>query len=125
MHGRRPHRYYRALWDVHHQHIDYVNYQFYAFGKHTTRQQYLQYYREQVANYNGAKLLAAINTTNPGVLAHVVPRDEALEACRVLNQSRELRGIFIWSADSSFVEGNNGNLQPFQYEVAAQDMLAT
>uniref|UniRef100_A0A0E0BAK1 GH18 domain-containing protein n=1 Tax=Oryza glumipatula TaxID=40148 RepID=A0A0E0BAK1_9ORYZ len=109
--------YYISLWNEYKNVIDYVNYQFYAYGRDTTDQDYIRYYNTQAnGNFAGGSVLAAINTNSQAVI-NIVNPDVALQACSELNQ--RLPGIFFWSADAS----HNQN-QGFTYEARAQQMLA-
>lgn len=107
-------RYYRTLWAAHGGAIDYVNFQFYAYGASTTAEQYVSLFDEQISNYPGANILASFTTaaTNTSV-----PVDTALSACRTLQSQGKLYGIFVWAADHSRNQG-------FKYETQAQALLA-
>ncbi|KAL5230324.1 hypothetical protein ABZP36_029100 [Zizania latifolia] len=120
--NKNAQRLYRALWNSEYQMaIDYVNFQFYAYGHNIDVPQYIDRYNEQAnaPNFPGGRVLAAINTNNPAVV-NIVNPDIALEACNQLNQQLggKLPGIFIWSADGSL----NQN-QGFFYETQAQLIL--
>lgn len=106
-------RYYRTLWAAHGAAIDYVNFQFYAYGASTTAAQYVSLFDEQIANYPGANILASFTTaaTNTSV-----PVDTALSACRTLQGQGKLYGIFVWAADHSRNQG-------FKYEIESQALL--
>ncbi|VAH15956.1 unnamed protein product [Triticum turgidum subsp. durum] len=106
-------RYYRTLWAAHGAAIDYVNFQFYAYGASTTAAQYVSLFDEQIANYPGANILASFTTaaTNTSV-----PVDTALSACRTLQGQGKLYGIFVWAADHSRNQG-------FKYETQSQALL--
>lgn len=83
LHGRPAARsYYQALWNNHANVIDYVNLQFYAYGRNTTVDQYVSHYDEQTDNYRRGRVLAAINTSKPADV-NIVDRDVALVACAV------------------------------------------
>uniref|UniRef100_A0A452YBE2 GH18 domain-containing protein n=1 Tax=Aegilops tauschii subsp. strangulata TaxID=200361 RepID=A0A452YBE2_AEGTS len=106
-------RYYRTLWAAHGAAIDYVNFQFYAYGASTTAAKYVSLFDEQIANYPGANILASFTTaaTNTSV-----PVDTALSACRTLQGQGKLYGIFAWAADHSRNQG-------FKYETESQALL--
>ncbi|XP_020104018.1 chitinase 2-like [Ananas comosus] len=106
---------YQALWASFGSVIDYVNFQFYAYGPSTTVDQYLSHYNDQTANYNGGTILASFTTDNsPNSLS----ADTGLSACESLHAEGSLPGIFIWSADDSKSEG-------FTYETQAQALLTS
>ncbi|WVZ58989.1 hypothetical protein U9M48_009199 [Paspalum notatum var. saurae] len=105
---------YQALWASSGTDIDYVNFQFYAYGADTTADQYVSHFDDQIANYPGGNILASF-TTAPTTTS--VPIDTALSACQTLQQQDKLYGIFIWAADYSKSQG-------FQYETQAQALLA-
>uniref|UniRef100_A0A6V7QSM7 GH18 domain-containing protein n=1 Tax=Ananas comosus var. bracteatus TaxID=296719 RepID=A0A6V7QSM7_ANACO len=106
---------YQALWASYSRVIDYVNFQFYAYGPSTTVDQYLSYYKDQTANYNGGTILASFTTDNsPSSLS----ADTGLSACMSLHDEGSLPGIFIYSADNSKSEG-------FTYETQAEALLAS
>ncbi|EMS60047.1 Chitinase 1 [Triticum urartu] len=103
----------RTLWAAHGAAIDYVNFQFYAYGASTTAAKYVSLFDEQIANYPGANILASFTTaaTNTSV-----PVDTALSACRTLQGQGKLYGIFVWAADHSRNQG-------FKYETQSQALL--
>ncbi|KQJ96725.1 hypothetical protein BRADI_3g26810v3 [Brachypodium distachyon] len=110
-------RYYRALWADQHVHgadIDYVNFQFYAYGASTTAARYVSLFDEQMANYPGANILASFTTA---ATTTSVPVDAALSACRTLQSQGKLYGVFLWAADHSKKQG-------FKYETEVQALLA-
>lgn len=109
-------RHYLALWKGYGHLIDYVNFQFYAYGKGTTVAQFLDYCSKQRGKYNGGKVLVSLSTArNPGGLT---PENGFFRACGVLKSRQELDGIFVWSADDSKVRG-------FPYEGKLQSLLAS
>jgi hypothetical protein len=107
-------QYYRTLWAAHGDTIDYVNFQFYAYGASTTAEKYVSLFDEQMFNYPGANLLASFTTTPSNTS---VPVDTAMSACQTLQSQGKLYGIFVWAADQSRNQG-------FKYEMQAQDLLA-
>nr|CAB3489515.1 unnamed protein product [Digitaria exilis] len=94
-------KYYQPLWSKYSGVIDYVNFQFYAYGANTDVDLYLQFYDNQTANYPGAKVLASFKTGNVTGLI-----------------SPDL-GISAASADSSFKSSYG-----FKYETEAQQIIA-
>lgn len=109
----QPH--YLALWQKFGHLIDYVNFQFYAYPKGTTVNQFLQYFDIQSSNYKGGKILVSFGTDGSGGLS---PKNGFFDACSRLNGEGKLHGIFIWSADDS----KKAN---FQYEKQSQEFLAS
>ncbi|KAE9463490.1 hypothetical protein C3L33_04595, partial [Rhododendron williamsianum] len=108
-------RQYLALWKRYGHLIDYVNFQFYAYKKGITVPQFVDYYKNQSANYYGGKVLVSLSTaTNPGGLT---PKNGFFKACRMLKRRQKLNGIFVWSADDSKARG-------FPYEGKLQSLLA-
>ncbi|KAK1663644.1 hypothetical protein QYE76_051803 [Lolium multiflorum] len=107
-------RYYRTLWAAHGHAIDYVNFQFYAYGASTTAEKYVSLFDEQMFNYPGANILASFSTAATNT---TVPVGTALSACQTLQSQGKLYGIFIWAADHSRNQG-------FKYETQAQALLA-
>ncbi|KAL6641217.1 hypothetical protein ACP70R_019398 [Stipagrostis hirtigluma subsp. patula] len=107
-------RHYQALWARYGGAIDYVNFQFYAYGAGTTESQYVAFFDEQIANYPGGNILASFTTA---VTTTSVPIGTALSACRTLQSQGKLYGIFIWAADHSRSQG-------FKYDTQAQALLA-
>jgi Glycosyl hydrolases family 18 len=108
---------YKALWAKYSSVIDYVNFQFYAYGADTTVAQYVQYYDEQVSNYAGGNVLASFTTGNT-TASGVISADTGLSACKQLKSENKLYGIFIWCADDSLSQG-------FTYEIQSQALLAS
>ncbi|KAJ4820219.1 Chitinase 2 [Rhynchospora pubera] len=106
---------YQALWAKYSSIIDYVNFQFYAYGADTTVDQYVQYYDEQVSNYPGGNVLASFMTENT---TGVISADTGFSACQELKSENKLYGIFIWCADASLSQG-------FTYEIQSQALLAS
>jgi hypothetical protein len=106
-------RHYQALWASHGGVIDYVNFQFYAYGSSTTADEYVNHFNDQIGNYPGGNILASFSTEPT---ANFVP-DTALSACQTLQSQGKLYGIFIWVADYSKSQG-------FKYETQAQALLA-
>ncbi|GLJ06100.1 hypothetical protein SUGI_0031830 [Cryptomeria japonica] len=106
---------YMALWKKYGDFIDHVNFQFYAYDKGTTVEQFLSYFQIQESNYKGGKILASLGTDESST--GVTP-EKFFEACRGLKEKMKLEGIFIWSADDSKKYG-------FQYELQSQALLAT
>ncbi|KAM0869536.1 hypothetical protein ACQ4PT_040622 [Festuca glaucescens] len=85
-------RYYRTLWAAHSDAIDYVNFQFYAYGASTTAEQYVRLFHEQIFNYPGANLLASFNTAATNT---TVPVDTALSACHSAIAGQALRHLYL------------------------------
>ncbi|KAG2556573.1 chitinase 2-like [Panicum virgatum] len=56
--------YYQPLWRNYSGVIDYVNFQFYAYGANTDVPLYVRFYDNQTANYPGATVLASFMTGN-------------------------------------------------------------
>jgi hypothetical protein len=107
---------YLALWNKYEHVIDYVNFQFYAYDSSTTISQFIGYYNTQASQYSGGKVLVSFSSsTDAGGL---LPENGFFEACRMLKQNGELKGIFVWCADSSKANG-------FKYEIESQDLLAS
>eukprot|EP00250_Pteridium_aquilinum_P007445 c17157_g1_i2 orf=111-1199(-) len=107
---------YRALWGQYSSVIDYVNFQFYSYDSSTSASQYVSYYNTAAAKYGGgAKVLASFSTGGVGPTPSTV-----LSACQQLKSSGKLPGIFIFSADGSYVSASK-----FQYENQAQSLLAS
>ncbi|GJU56996.1 chitinase 2-like protein [Tanacetum coccineum] len=107
-------RHYMALWKSYGHIIDYVNFQFYAYGKGTTVSQFINYFQTQSSNYKGGNILASFSTEGSGGLS---PKDGLFKACNRLKSEGKLGGIFVWSADSSKKLG-------FRYEKESQALLA-
>ncbi|KAL0537706.1 hypothetical protein IC582_026691 [Cucumis melo] len=105
---------YMALWRKYGDLIDYVNFQFYSYGKGTTVSQFLNHFDTQSSNYEGGKVLASFATDGSGGLK---PEKGFFKACNTLQSRGELHGIFVWSADDS--KKNN-----FRNEIQAQNLLA-
>ncbi|KAE9463489.1 hypothetical protein C3L33_04594, partial [Rhododendron williamsianum] len=107
-------RHYLALWKGYGYLIDYVNFQFYAYEKGITVPQFVDYYMNQSANYDGGKVLVSLSTArNPGGLT---PENGFFAACRMLKRRQKLNGIFVWSADDSKARG-------FPYEAKLQSFI--
>ncbi|MCO5614276.1 hypothetical protein L7F22_068554 [Adiantum nelumboides] len=109
---------YTALWAQYSSVFDYVNFQFYTYGAATTAAQFVSYYNAAAATYSGGKVLASFTTADG---ASSVSPVIALATCQQLKASNSLPGIFIWSADNSFVSAAAPN---FEYEQQAQALLA-
>ncbi|KAL6883636.1 hypothetical protein ACP4OV_011050 [Aristida adscensionis] len=107
-------RHYQALWAAYGGAIDYVNFQFYAYGAGTTAAQYVSFFDDQIANYPGGNILASFTTA---ATTTSVPVATALSACQTLQAQGKLYGIFIWAADHSRSQG-------FKFDTQAQAMLA-
>lgn len=105
---------YKALWNSHGQLIDFVNFQFYAYDKGTTVDQFMDYFAQQRSNYDGGNILASFISDGNGGLA---PQDGFFTACTRLRSQGQLGGIFVWSADDSKAED-------FRYEKQSQALLA-
>uniref|UniRef100_A0A0D9XJR1 GH18 domain-containing protein n=1 Tax=Leersia perrieri TaxID=77586 RepID=A0A0D9XJR1_9ORYZ len=106
--------YYMALWAKYGAVIDYINFQFYAYGASTTEAQYVDFFNQQIVNYPGGNILASFTTA---ATTTSVPIETALSACRTLQKEGKLYGIFIWAADHSMRQG-------FKYDTEAQALLA-
>ncbi|GJU57000.1 chitinase 2-like protein [Tanacetum coccineum] len=107
-------KHYMALWKSYGHIIDYVNFQFYAYGQGTTVSQFINYFQTQSSNYEGGNILAIFSTEGSGGLS---PKDGFFKACNRLKSEGKLDGIFVWSADSSKNLG-------FRYEKESQALLA-
>lgn len=107
-------RHYMALWRSYAGVFDYVNFQFYAYDRGTTVDQFLRHFDAQSANYNGGKVLVSFGTDSSGGLK---PNNGFFTACERLRSRGKLNGIFVWSADNSKANG-------FRYERQAQALLA-
>lgn len=107
-------RHYMALWAKYGVVIDYINFQFYAYGASTTEAQYVDFFNQQIVNYPGGNILASFTTA---ATTTSVPVETALSACRTLQKEGKLYGIFIWAADHSRSQG-------FKYETESQALLA-
>ncbi|GLJ06093.1 hypothetical protein SUGI_0031720 [Cryptomeria japonica] len=107
---------YKAVWRKYGQFIDYVNFQFYAYDRSTSVNQFLKYFDTQASNYKGGKLLSSF-TTDSGS-GGLKPDKGFFDACKELKKRGKLEGIFIWSADDS-------KNYDFKYEVEAQAILAS
>jgi hypothetical protein len=107
-------RHYQALWAKYGAVIDYINFQFYAYGASTTVSQYVQFFDSQIVNYPGGNILASF-TTAPTTTS--VSINTSLTACQTLQSQDKLYGIFIWAADHSRSQG-------FKYDTQAQALLA-
>ncbi|KAF7808940.1 chitinase 2-like [Senna tora] len=106
---------YLALWKKYGHLIDYVNFQFYAYQKGTTKSEFIAHYENQMSNYEGGKVLVSFSTDGSGGLS---PKHGFFEACKTLSHKGNLHGIFIWSADDS-------KQFNFRYEVQTQKFLAS
>lgn len=107
---------YLALWKKYWRAIDYVNFQFYAYSANTTILQFIKYYKTQVWQYSRGKVLVSFITESGGG-GGLSPEHGFFEACRMLKQRGELKGIFVWCADSSKANG-------FIYEKKSEALLA-
>ncbi|KAL2604983.1 hypothetical protein AAZV13_09G097600 [Glycine max] len=105
---------YLTLWKSYGNLIDYVNFQFYAYDKGTTVDQFIGYFNAQSSNYNGGKVLVSFSTEGSGGLS---PDGGFFTACHTLKSQQKLHGIFVWSADDSMSNG-------FRYEKQSQALLA-
>ncbi|RWR81801.1 2S globulin [Cinnamomum micranthum f. kanehirae] len=105
---------YLALWRKYGHTIDYVNFQFYAYDQGTSISQFMNYFQTQSSNYGG-KVLASFATDGSGGLS---PDNGFFTACSRLQSQGKLRGIFVWSADTSMKNG-------FRYERQSQALLAS
>ncbi|KAL6493610.1 hypothetical protein OROGR_032389 [Orobanche gracilis] len=105
---------YMALWKKYGHVIDYVNFQFYAYGKGTSVSQFMDYFAAQNLNYYGGRILVSFISDGSGGLD---PGEEFFTACRRLDRRGNLHGIFVWCADDSKKMG-------FKYEKQSQDLLA-
>ncbi|KAL2328682.1 hypothetical protein Fmac_022109 [Flemingia macrophylla] len=105
---------YLALWKSYGNIIDYVNFQFYAYDKGTSVDQFIGYFNQQSSNYNGGKVLVSFISDGSGGLA---PNGGFFTACHTLKSQQKLHGIFVWSADDSMGNG-------FRYEKQSQALLA-
>lgn len=109
---------YTALWAQYSSVFDYVNFQFYTYDSSTTATDFVAHYNAAASTYAGGKILASFTTADG---ANSVTPANALSACQQLQASNSLPGIFIWSADNSFVSSSAPN---FEYEQQAQTLLA-
>lgn len=107
-------RHYQALWAAYGSAIDYINFQFYAYGPSTTASQYVSFFDNQIVNYPGGNILASFTTA---ATTNSVPIDTAFSACQTLQSQGKLYGVFIWAADHSRNQG-------FKYDTQAQALLA-
>ncbi|XAR60518.1 Chitinase [Bertholletia excelsa] len=105
---------YLALWRSYGHLIDFVNFQFYAYDKGTTVDEFMGYFETQSSNYKGGKVLASFISDGSGGLS---PENGFFTACSRLKSKHELHGIFVWSADDSMSRG-------FSYEKQSQSLLA-
>ncbi|GMH14456.1 hypothetical protein Nepgr_016297 [Nepenthes gracilis] len=105
---------YLALWKRYGHLIDYVNFQFYAYDKSTTVDQFIQYFETQRSNYKGGKILTSFISSETSGLT---PDNGFFTACKMLQDRQQLYGIFVWCADSSLADG-------FRYEKQSQALLA-
>uniref|UniRef100_A0A2P2PJV4 Chitinase 1 n=1 Tax=Rhizophora mucronata TaxID=61149 RepID=A0A2P2PJV4_RHIMU len=106
---------YLALWKSHGHTIDYVNFQFYGYGRGTTVSQFIEYFNTQSSKYNGGKLLASFASDGKSGLS---PDNGFFIACNRLKSQQKLQGIFVWSADNSKAKG-------FRDEKQSQAILAS
>ncbi|KAK1420783.1 hypothetical protein QVD17_22646 [Tagetes erecta] len=106
--------YYLALWKSYGHMIDYVNFQFYAYGEGTSVSQFMKYFETQRSNYKGGNILASFTTEGSGGLS---PENGFFMACNRLKSEGKLHGIFVWCADNSKALG-------FRYENESQALLA-
>lgn len=106
---------YLALWKKYRREIDYVNFQFYAYSASTTISQFIEYYKTQASQYSGGKVLVSFITESGG--GGLSPEHGFFKACRMLKKRGELKGIFLWCADSSKANG-------FIYEKKSEALLA-
>ncbi|KAF9595192.1 hypothetical protein IFM89_037778 [Coptis chinensis] len=93
---------YLALWRKYGHVIDYVNFQFYAYPKGTSVNEFLKYFKIQMSNYKGGKILVSFGNDDSGGLH---PENGFFSACHKLKSQGKLHGIFIWSADDSKSSG--------------------
>ncbi|XP_057731600.1 chitinase 2-like [Arachis stenosperma] len=105
---------YMTLWKSYGSLIDYVNFQFYAYDKGTTVDEFIGYFNTQSSNYNGGKVLVSFISDGSGGLS---PDGGFFTACSTLKSQQKLHGIFVWSADDSKANG-------FKYEKQSQALLA-
>ncbi|XP_020215447.1 chitinase 2 [Cajanus cajan] len=105
---------YLALWKSYGDIIDYVNFQFYAYDKGTSVDQFIGYFNQQSSNYKGGKVLVSFISDGSGGLS---PNAGFFTACHTLKTHQKLHGIFVWSADDSMGNG-------FRYEKQSQALLA-
>ncbi|XP_020598450.1 chitinase 2-like [Phalaenopsis equestris] len=109
-------KHYLALWKKYGKHIDYVNFQFYAYDSSTTVPQFLSYFETQRGKYEGGRVLASFGTDSGS--GGLKPENGFFGACKSLKREGKLQGIFVWSADDSMKNG-------FKYEKASQYLLAS
>ncbi|MQL93691.1 hypothetical protein Taro_026349 [Colocasia esculenta] len=83
--------------------VDYVNFQFYAYGNGTTVPQFLRYFETQSDKYRGATLL--VSYISDGSRGGLPPGHGFFSACNRLKLQGNLHGIFVWSADDSKANG--------------------
>jgi len=107
---------YLALWKKYGHAIDYVNFQFYAYSANTTISQFIKYYNKQASQYIGGKVLVSF-ITEIGGGGGLSPENGFFKACRKLKKRGDLKGIFVWCADSSKAIG-------FKYEKKSEALLA-
>jgi hypothetical protein len=109
--------YYQALWRSKYSGvIDYINFQFYAYGANTNVDYYVQFYNEQLANYPGGTILASFKT---GDVTGLLSPDQGISGAMELQRQDKLPGLFIFSADSS-----KKSPYGFEYETKAQEIVA-
>ncbi|KAL3518284.1 hypothetical protein ACH5RR_020873, partial [Cinchona calisaya] len=99
---------YLALWAKYGDIIDYVNFQFYAYDKLSVSQ-FVDYFNEQVSNYEGGQILASFMNKGGGL----GPDEGFFDACNELMKQGNLGGVFVWCADESVKNG-------FKYEKKSQ-----
>ncbi|WOH02189.1 hypothetical protein DCAR_0521577 [Daucus carota subsp. sativus] len=107
-------QHYMVLWRRYAHLIDYVNFQFYAYDQQTNVSQFLSYFKTQMSNYKGGRILVSLTSGGSGGLS---PENGFFTACKMLKARKQLHGIFIWSADDSKSQG-------FKYEKQSQALLA-
>ncbi|KAJ7970775.1 chitinase 2-like [Quillaja saponaria] len=112
-------QYYLPLYQNYKQHIDFVNYQFYAESdpiKSVKDFKSIYINKIDVNNYYDAKLLAGFSTATSD--SGTLKKEVFFQASRDLKSDNLLAGIFIWSADNSESDQKN-----FNNEEEAQDIL--
>ncbi|CAM0879730.1 unnamed protein product [Alopecurus aequalis] len=109
-------KYYIPLWSKYKSVINYVNFQFYAYGANTDVDTYVKFYNDQQANYAGAKVLASFKT---GDVTGLLSPEQGISGAQELLRQNKLPGLFIFSADSSKIESYG-----FEYETRAQEIVA-
>ncbi|KAJ7970776.1 chitinase 2-like [Quillaja saponaria] len=112
-------QHYLPLYQNYKQHIDFVNYQFYAESdpiKSVKDFKSIYINKIDVNNYYDAKLLAGFSTATSD--SGTLKKEVFFQASRDLKSDNLLSGIFIWSADNSESDQKN-----FNNEEEAQDIL--